>query len=84
MGEWTIIEYEPSSGRKITVWNFPSFTDAERFRRTRIEFYRSLGVQKKRNLTPALPKISDAEMELFEKIIQDPEWMGRIMHQLVG
>jgi len=84
VSEWTVIEYETSSGRKITVWSFPSFADAERFRHMRKEFYRSIGVDRKRGLTPALPKISDAEMELFERIIQNPTWMNRIKHRLVG
>ena len=83
LGEWAIIEYESSNGRKITTWNFPNFMDAERFRRTRQEFYQSISLQEKRHLTPALPLISDAEMELFEKIIENPEWMSRIMRQLV-
>jgi hypothetical protein len=83
LGEWAIIEYESSTGRKITTWNFPNFTDAEKFRRTRQEFYQSISLHKKRHLTPALPLISDAEMELFKKIIENPEWMSRIMHQLV-
>ena len=83
MGDWTIIEYEPSSGRKVTVWNFPSFRDADEFRYMREEFYRSIGVEN-RGLTEAHPRISDAEMELFEKIIQNPKWMSRIMRQLVG
>lgn len=83
VGEWAVIEYEASSGRKITMWTFPSFTDAEAFRQMRVEFYRTIGLEK-RDFTPALPRISDAEMELFEKIIQNPEWMSRVMHQLVG
>jgi len=78
VGEWTVIEYELSSGHEITMWNFTSFTEAETFRHRRQEFYRTIGLEKKRDLTKALPKISDAEMELFEKIIQNPEWMSRI------
>ena len=83
MGEWTIVEYEPSSGRMITTWSFPSFKDAEAFRIARQEFYRSINAEKQQALTPALPLISDAEMELFEKIVANPEWMSRILHQLV-
>jgi len=81
MGAWTVIEYDAKSGRKITGWTFPSFPDAETFRHTRKEFYESIGVAN-RELTRALPRISEAEMELFEKIIQNPEWMSRIMHQM--
>jgi len=84
VSEWTVIEYEPSSGRKITVWSFPSFREADAFRQIREEFYRTIGLEGKRGFTPALPKISDAEMELFERIIQNPAWMNRIMHRLVG
>ena len=83
MGEWAVIEYESSSGRTITTWNFPSFTDAEAFRRARQEFYRAINVEKQRMFTAALPLISDAEMGLFEKIIENPEWMSRILHELV-
>jgi hypothetical protein len=84
LGEWAVIEYEVSTGLKITMWSFPSFTDAKVFRHMREEFYKCIGVKRKRDLTPPLPRISDAEMELFEKIIQDQEWMSRIMQQLVG
>jgi hypothetical protein len=83
LGEWTVVEYEPFSGRRITMWDFPSFGDAEAFRRMRMGFYRSIGFEKIRDLTPALPKISDAEMKLFETIIQNPAWMTQIMHQFV-
>jgi hypothetical protein len=84
LGEWAVIEYEPSSGRRIKLWKFPSFTDAQVFRRERVEFYRTIGFEKKRHFTPALPRISDAEMELFESIIQNPELMRRIKHRFVG
>jgi len=84
VGEWAVVEYERSSGRRIKLWSFPSFSDAEVFRLKREEFYRTIGFEKTRNLTMALPKISDAEMELFETIIQNPRLMRRIMHQFVG
>ena len=84
VGEWTVIEYERASGRRIWQWNFPSFTDAEVFRVKREGFYRTIGFEKKRHFTPALPRVSDAEMELFERIIENPEWMSRIVHQFVG
>ena len=84
MGEWAVIEYERSSGRRIRLWTFSSFSDAEVFRVKREEFYRTIGLEKKRNFTPALPKISDTEMKLFERIIENPDWMSRIKHQFVG
>jgi hypothetical protein len=84
MGEWAVIEYEPSTGRRIKQWSFPSFTDAQLFRRKRVELYRTIGFEKKRHFTPALPTISAAEMDLFERIIQNPEWMRRIMNRFVG
>jgi hypothetical protein len=84
VGEWVVIEYKRSSGRRIKLWSFPSFSDAEVFRVKRGEFYRTIGLEKKRTFTPALPRISDAEMELFERIIENPDWMSLIMHQFVG
>lgn len=83
MGEWIVVEYHVSSGRKIKVWAFHSFIDAETFRLKRMEFYRTIGLEKKRHLTPSLPRISAAEMELFERIIQNPKWMGQIRRQFV-
>jgi hypothetical protein len=84
MGEWAVIEYERYSRRKVKEWIFPSFNAAELFRVKREEFYRTIGLEKRRALSPALPKISEAEMELFERIIENPEWMSVIMQQLVG
>jgi len=84
MGEWAVIEYERSSRRRVRLWSFPSFNAAEIFRVKRKEFYRTIGLEKERAFSPALPKISEAEMELFERIIENPEWMNLIMQQLVG
>ena len=84
MGEWAVIEYQRSSGRRVKVWSFPSFSDAEVFRVKREEFYRNIGLEKKRAFTPALPKVSDAEMELSKRIIENPEWMRVIIRQFVG
>jgi hypothetical protein len=84
VGEWIVTEYECPSGHRITAWSFPSFTDAETFRLRRKEFYRTIGFDKKRNFTLALPKISDAEMKLFEGIINNPEWMSHIRRQFIG
>jgi hypothetical protein len=84
MGEWVVIEYRRSSGRRVKLWRFPSFNDAEVFRNKREEFYRTIGLEKKRAFTRAMPKISDAEIELFQRIIENPEWMSLIIHQFVG
>jgi hypothetical protein len=83
VGQWAVIEYEHSSGRTVKLWSFPSFSDAEVFRLKREEFYRTVGFETTR-FTPPLPKISDAEMELFETIIKNPRLMRHIMHQFVG
>ena len=84
LGEWVVLEYERSSHRKIRLWSFQSFSEAEEFRLKRKEFYRIIGLEKKWVLAPALPNISRAEMELFERIIEKPEWLSRIMHQFVS
>ena len=84
MGEWAVIEYERSSGRSIRLWTFPNFKEAEMFRRDRREFYGTIGLEKERGFTPAVPRISKAEMELFERIIKNPEWMSQIVNQFVG
>lgn len=84
MGEWAVIEYQRSSGRRVKLWSFPSFGDAEVFRVKREEFYRTIGLDEKRGFTAALPKISDAEMKLFKRIIENPEWMSLIIRQFVG
>jgi hypothetical protein len=83
MGEWSVIEYERPSGRRIQLWSFPSFHDAQVFRTERKEFYRTIGLEKERALTAAVPRISGAEMELFERIIENPEWMNLITRQFV-
>ena len=83
LGEWIVLEYERSSHREIR-WSFRSFSEAEEFRFKRKEFYRIIGLEKKRALAPALPEISETEMELFERILENPEWLSRIMHQFVS
>jgi hypothetical protein len=84
VAEWAVIEYERSSRRRIKLWSFPSFSDAQLFRVKREEFYRTIRLEKKRALTQALPQISDAEMELFEKIIENPEWMSLITRRFLA
>jgi hypothetical protein len=84
MGEWLVVEYQRSSHRKVKSWSFPSFNDAEVFRIKREEFYRTIGLEKKRAFTHAMPKISEAEIELFQRIIENPEWMSLVIRQFVG
>jgi len=66
------------------LWSFPSFTDAELFRVKREEFYRTICLEKKHAFSHALPQISGAEMELFERIIESPELMRRVMRGFLG
>jgi hypothetical protein len=66
------------------VWNFRNFNDAEQFRIKREEFYRTIGLENERVLAPAVPEISETEMELFERILENPEWLSRIQHQFVS
>jgi len=84
MGEWIVVEYQRSSGRRVKTWSFPSFNNAEVFRANREEFYRTIGLEKKRAFTPAIPKISEAEILLFQRIIENPEWMNLIIQQFAG
>jgi hypothetical protein len=81
LGEWVVLESERSSHRKIRLWSFRSFSEAEEFRFRRKEFYRIIGLEQERILSPALPDISQAEMELFERIVANPEWLSLIMRQ---
>ena len=83
MGEWAVIEYKRLSGRKVKVWSFQSFSEAEVFRAKRLEFYRTIRLEKKRAFTPPLPKISNAEMDLFERIIEDSQLMALITRQFI-
>jgi len=83
LGEWIVREYERSSRRKIRLWSFRSFSEAEEFRFKRKEFYEILGLEKKRVLAEPLPAISQPEMELFERILANPEWLSLIMRQFV-
>jgi hypothetical protein len=81
LGEWVVLEFKRSSARKIRLWSFRSFSEAEEFRLKRKEFYRMIGLVKERGLTPASPKISRSEMELFETIIGSRQLLRGIMHE---
>jgi len=83
LGEWVVNEYERSTHRKIKSWSFRSFNEADEFRFKREEFYRTIGLDKKRVLAAASPDISNVEMELFERIVTNPDWLNRIMRKFV-
>ena len=83
LGEWVVNEYERTTHRKIKSWSFRSFSEAEEFRFKRAEFYRVIGLDKKRLLAAASPDISNVEMELFEMIVTNPDWLNRIMRKFV-
>ena len=81
LAEWVVLEYKRSSARKIRLWSFRSFSEAEEFRLKRREFYRMIGLETERGLSPASPKVSRSEMELFEAILGNPRLLRGIMHQ---
>jgi hypothetical protein len=84
LGKWVVLEYEHPSARKIRLWSFQSFGEAEEFRLKREELYRMIGLDKKRRLTHAFPEISRAEMELFEEILGNPELLRKVRHQFTS
>ena len=84
LGDWLVLEYERSSARKVSTWKFRSFSEAEEFRVKRSEFYRTIGLSKRRRLTAPRPKISRAEMELFQEIVSNPRLLRRAKDQFVN
>jgi len=81
LGKWVVLEYERPSARKIKLWSFQSFSEAEEFRLKRKELYRMIGLDKRRRLTRAFPEISRAEMELFEEIVGNPKLLRRVKNE---
>jgi len=75
---WNVLEYERESSREISSWNFPTFTEAEEFRRNREEFYRTIGLDKERSFTNPAPEVSKEEIELLEIIMRDPEFLDSV------
>jgi hypothetical protein len=73
------MEYERSSARWIKLWRFQDFFEAEEFRRRREEFYRTIGLDKERGFTRALPEISKGEIDMFNEIIQNPDLLYHVM-----
>jgi hypothetical protein len=84
LGKWVVLEYARPSARKIMLWSFRSFNEAVEFRLKREEFYRNIGLDRKRGLTPPSPKISREEMEMFEEIVEDPELLRRVRRQFAA
>jgi len=75
---WNVLEYDRTSSQEIRSWTFPSFAEADDFRRNRQEFYKSIGLDKQRSLTTPSPEVSQEEIELLKKIMNDPELLEGI------
>ncbi len=75
---WNVLEYVRGSSREIKAWNFSTFAEAEEFRRSREEFYRTIGLDKERSLTNPSPEVSKEEIELLERIMQDPKFLESV------
>ena len=75
---WNVLEYDRTSSHEIRSWTFPTFAEADDFRRNRQEFYRSIGLDKERSLTTPSPEVSQEEIEMLEKIMNDPELLESI------
>jgi len=81
LGKWVVLEYEHPSARKLISWSFPNFNEAEQFCHEREEFYRSIGLDRKRRLTLPVPEISREEIEMFKEILGNPELLRRVQHK---
>jgi len=75
---WNVLEYDSTSSQEIRSWTFPTFAEADDFRRNRQEFYKSIGLDKERSFTTPSPEVSQEEIELLEKIMNDPELLESI------
>ena len=78
LGLWKILEYERGSDA-IKVWRFQNYVQAKEFQSKREEFYDIIGQGAPRVLSNPLPEISSAEIELFKKILQTPEFLDHAM-----
>jgi len=78
LGLWRVFEYEHSTAR-IKVWRFPGFNEAEKFRREREELYVAIGLGTERGFSQAQPEISKSEVDLFMKIVENPELLDHVM-----
>lgn len=75
---WNVLEYDRTSSQEVKSWTFPTFAEAEDFRRNRQELYKSIGLDKKRSFTTPSPEVSQEEIELLEKIMNDPKLLESI------
>ena len=78
MGLWKVFEYEHFTAR-IKVWRFPGFNEAEKFRREREEFYTAIGLDGEHGFSQAQPEISKSEIDLFTRIVENPELLDHVM-----
>ena len=79
MGLWQVVEYEHFTARTIKVWHFQDFNEADEFRRDRVGLYRSIGLYEESGFTEPSPEISESEMDMFTKIIENPEFLDHVM-----
>ena len=79
MGLWKVVEYKRSTNRTIKVWRFQSFSEADGFRQRREELYGMVGLVAGLGLSKALPEISKLEVDLFKKIVENPELLDHVM-----
>jgi len=75
---WNVLEIDRASSQEVKSWTFPTFAEAEHFRLNRQEFYKSIGLDQERSFTTPSPEVSQEEIELLEKIINDPELLESI------
>ena len=75
---WNVLEYDRTSSQEIRSWTFPTFAEADNFRQNRQEFYKSIGLDKERSFTTPSPEVSQEEIEVLEKIMNDPELLESI------
>ena len=79
MGLWKVVEYERTTNRTIKVWRFQSFSEADAFRQRREELYGLVGLDTANGLSKALPEISKLEVDVFQKIMENPELLAHVM-----
>jgi len=79
LGLWKVVEYEHFTARTIRVWCFQGFNEADQFRRDRVGLYASVGLCEERGFTEPSPEISESEMDMFTKIIENPEFLDHVM-----
>jgi len=78
LGGWTVFEYEHPTAR-IKGELVPGFNEAEKFRRERKELYVAIGLDAVRGFSQAQPEISKSEIDLFTRIVENPELLDHVM-----